>query len=306
MQRVRHTVVVLSGKGGVGKSTFSAQLAFALAQHKLDEKEKVEQRAALERLKAEGSMEDDDDDDVEMDPELASEDVWQVGLMDVDICGPSIPTMLGIEEEGLHGTSGGIDPAYVTDNLGAVSVGFLLDDPSEAVVWRGPRKNGLITQFLRDVDWGDRGLDWMVVDTPPGTSDEHLTVVRYLAGYADGAVVVTTPQEVALADVRREIAFCRKVKLPVLGVVENMSGFICPCCHKPSSVFPKSTGGAEEMCRQLGVPFLGRIPLDPYIGQACDEGKPYFLAHPESEATKSFFALFDNLLKKLEESINSV
>ena len=240
LEKVRHTVIVLSGKGGVGKSTFSAQLAFALAGHQLTAEDKARMRRELEQRRhrhpeLEGKTAEEvaaiRAQEAEEAADVDAADEWQVGLMDVDICGPSIPTMLGIEDESIHGTSSGMTPAYVSDNLAAVSVGFLLDDADDAVVWRGPKKNGMIKQFLRDVDWGEYGLDWLVVDTPPGTSDEHLSVVQYLKGYADGAIIVTSPQDVALADVRKEVMFCRKVGLRVIGVVENMSGFICPCCH---------------------------------------------------------------------------
>ena len=190
-------------------------------------------------------------------------------------------------------------PAEVSDNLAAVSVGFLLGDEDDAVVWRGPKKNGLIKQFLRDVDWGEYGLDWLVVDTPPGTSDEHLSVVQHLKSVADGAIIVTTPQDVALADVRKEVMFCRKVGLRIIGVVENMSGFVCPCCHKASTIFPKTSGGAEAMAKEMGLRFLGRIPLDPLIARSCDEGRPYFAAHPDSDATKQFLKLFDGILEQL-------
>jgi len=308
LQKVRHTVIVLSGKGGVGKSTFSAQLAFALAGHELTDEDKARMKHEAELRKPQhpeldGKTEEEikamKEQFEEEEEDLDDVNEWQVGLMDVDICGPSIPTMLGIENESIHGTSSGMTPAYVSDNLAAVSVGFLLDDEEDAVVWRGPKKNGMIKQFLRDVDWGDYGLDWLVVDTPPGTSDEHLSVVQYLKGYADGAIIVTSPQDVALADVRKEIMFCRKVNIPVIGVVENMSGFICPCCHKESTIFPKTSGGAEAMAKDMGIPFLGRIPLDPLIARSCDEGKPYFVAHPESEATKQFLKLFDGILAQL-------
>eukprot|EP01105_Mastigella_eilhardi_P006450 TRINITY_DN18017_c0_g1_i1.p1 TRINITY_DN18017_c0_g1~~TRINITY_DN18017_c0_g1_i1.p1 ORF type:complete len:396 (-),score=90.31 TRINITY_DN18017_c0_g1_i1:827-1978(-) len=257
MKSVKHKILVLSGKGGVGKSTFSAQLSFALAAKDL-----------------------------------------QVGLLDIDICGPSIPRMLGLEGETLHPSSVGWSPAYVTDNLGVISVGFMLENPDEAVVWRGPRKNGLIKQFLKDVYWGD--LDFLIVDTPPGTSDEHLSIVQYLkATQPDGAIIVTSPQEVALNAVRKEISFCERVGLKVLGVVENMSGFICPCCHKESTIFPKTTGGAKKMAEDMKVPFLGSIPLDPLIARSCDEGKSFFVAHPEAEATKQFLSLFNVIIDNL-------
>ncbi|TKC41767.1 hypothetical protein EI555_000428 [Monodon monoceros] len=214
MKTVKHKILVLSGKGGVGKSTFSAHLAHGLAE----------------------------------------DENTQVALLDIDICGPSIPKIMGLEGE-----------QFLEDNLGVMSVGFLLSSPDDAVIWRGPKKNGMIKQFLRDVDWGE--VDYLIVDTPPGTSDEHLSAVQYLAAaHIDGAVIITTPQEVSLQDVRKEISFCHKVKLPVIGVVENMSGFICPKCQKETQIFPPTTGGAEVMCHDLKVPLLGKVPLDPRIG----------------------------------------
>jgi Mrp family chromosome partitioning ATPase len=168
LSQVKHKILVLSGKGGVGKSTVSAQLAFALANQ--------------------GK---------------------QVGLLDIDICGPSIPTMLGLVGQEVHQSASGWSPVYVEDNLGVMSIGFMLPTTDDAVIWRGPRKNGLIKQFLTDVDWGQ--LDYLIIDTPPGTSDEHISIVQYLkATTVDGAVIVTTPQEVAMADVRKEINFCKK------------------------------------------------------------------------------------------------
>jgi len=153
---------------------------------------------------------------------------FEVGLLDVDICGPSVPTMLGVVGHEVHQSGEGWSPVYVGD-LAVMSIGFLLNNQNDAVVWRGPRKNGLIKQFLLEVAWGD--LDFLVIDTPPGTSDEHLSLVDYLGCTSDdGAVIVTTPQEVALADVRKEISFCYKTKIPIVGVVENMSGFVCPHC----------------------------------------------------------------------------
>jgi Mrp family chromosome partitioning ATPase len=189
MQSVQHKLLILSGKGGVGKSTVTSQLAFAFAS----------------------------------DPEC------QVGVLDIDVCGPSIPRMLGLTTEKVHQSSYGWSPVYVDENLAVMSIGFMLPGEDEAVIWRGPKKNGMIKQFLRDVDWAE--LDYLLVDTPPGTSDEHLSIVQYLKESGiDGAVLVTTPQEVSLQDVRKEITFCRKVGIPILGVVENMSGFVCPCC----------------------------------------------------------------------------
>ncbi|KAJ3671536.1 hypothetical protein LUZ60_007615 [Juncus effusus] len=268
MASVKHKILILSGKGGVGKSTFSAQLSFSLAQSD-----------------------------------------FQVGLLDIDICGPSIPKMLGLEGQDIHQSNLGWSPVYVSSNLGVMSIGFMLPEPDEAVIWRGPRKNGLIKQFLKDVDWGE--LDYLVVDAPPGTSDEHISVVQFLKETGiDGAVVVTTPQQVALIDVRKEISFCKKVGIKVLGVVENMSGLKQPisdlkftrltesgsetdCTESVlnsirekapelldiltcSEVFDSSGGGARKMCLEMGVPFLGAVPMDPKLCKAAEEGRSCF------------------------------
>uniref|UniRef100_A0A663N4E4 Nucleotide binding protein 1 n=2 Tax=Athene cunicularia TaxID=194338 RepID=A0A663N4E4_ATHCN len=220
--------------------------------------------------------------------------VFQVALLDIDICGPSIPKMMGLEGEQVHQSGSGWSPVYVEENLGVMSVGFLLSSPDDAVIWRGPKKNGLIKQFLRDVDWGE--IDYLIVDTPPGTSDEHLSIVQYLsAAHIDGAVIITTPQEVSLQDVRKEINFCHKVKLPVIGVVENMSGFICPKCKKESQIFPPTTGGAEKMCQNLNVSLLGKVPLDPQIGKSCDKGQSFLAEAPESPATLSYRSIIQRI-----------
>ncbi|XP_043945073.1 cytosolic Fe-S cluster assembly factor NUBP1 [Protopterus annectens] len=254
MATVKHKILVLSGKGGVGKSTFSAHLAYC----------------------------------------LASDETKQVALLDIDICGPSIPTMMGLEGEQVHQSGSGWSPVYVEDNLGVMSVGFLLSGPEDAVIWRGPKKNGMIKQFLRDVDWGE--VDYLIVDTPPGTSDEHLSIVQYLsAAGIDGAVLITTPQEVSLQDVRKEISFCRKVKLPIIGIVENMSSFVCPKCKNKSQIFPPTSGGAEKMCKDLNVPLLGKVPLDPRIGKSCDEGKSFFAEVPDSPAAASYKSIIQRI-----------
>ncbi|CAI9766724.1 unnamed protein product [Fraxinus pennsylvanica] len=268
MAKVKHKMLVLSGKGGVGKSTFSAQLSFALAAMN-----------------------------------------FQVGLLDIDICGPSIPKMLGLEGQEIHQSNFGWSPVYVESNLGVMSIGFMLPNPDDAVIWRGPRKNGIIKQFLKDVDWGE--LDFLVVDAPPGTSDEHISIVQFLqATGIDGAIIVTTPQQVSLIDVRKEVSFCKKVGLPVLGVVENMSGLCQPLSEFKflsvaetgeqkdmtewviaqmrekapdllqifafSEVFDSSAGGGAKMCLEMGVPFLGKVPLDPQLCKAAEEGRSCF------------------------------
>ncbi len=262
LSTVKHKILVLSGKGGVGKSTFTAHLAHGLAH---DENK-------------------------------------QIAVLDIDICGPSIPRVMGLEGEQVHQSASGWSPVFVEDNLGVMSVGFLLSSPDDAVIWRGPKKNGLIKQFLRDVDWGD--VDYLVIDTPPGTSDEHLSVVQYLsAAGVDGALLITTPQEVSIQDVRKEINFCKKVDLPILGVVENMSGFVCPKCTNESQIFPATTGGAAKMCQELGLSFLGKLPLDPRIGQCCDEGKSYLSEVPDSPAAVAFKTIIDGIKQKCDGNV---
>ena len=207
--------------------------------------------------------------------------------MDVDICGPSIPTILGIASEQVHTSAAGWSPVYVQDNLGAMSVGFMLPSSKDAVMWRGPKKNGLIAQFLKDVDWG--ALDYLVVDTPPGTSDEHLSIVQLLKeSLIDGAVLITTPQEVALQDVAREIDFCRKVGVRILGLVENMAGFVCPNCKTESQIFRPSTGGGARLAKETGIEFLGSVPLDPRIGKSADYGVSFLDEYPDSPASSAY------------------
>jgi len=233
--------MVLSGKGGVGKSTVAVNLAVALA------------RAGR-----------------------------RVGLLDVDLHGPSVPRMLGLEGRGVEVRGGAIVPV-TAGGLKVLSVGFLLPERDAPVIWRGPMKMNVIRQFLADVEWGD--LDWLVIDSPPGTGDEPLSVCQLVDG-ADGAVLVTTPQEVALADVRKSVNFCRQLGLPVLGVLENMSGFACPHCGRTTPLF--GAGGGERMADEMGVPLLGRIPIDPQMVEACDAGTPYIERFPASAAAKAF------------------
>lgn len=217
---------------------------------------------------------------------FASNPENMVGIMDTDICGPSIPKMMGVEAETIHISNAGWSPVWVADNLGVMSIQFMLPNRDDAVIWRGPKKNGLIKQFLKDVEWGN--LDYLLVDTPPGTSDEHLSVNSYLKeSGVDGAVVVTTPQEVSLLDVRKEIDFCRKAGIRVLGVVENMAGFICPGCAHTTQIFKPTTGGARRLAADTGIPFLGAVPLDPRIGMACDYGESFFDAYPDSPACEA-------------------
>ncbi|MEF3169114.1 MAG: Mrp/NBP35 family ATP-binding protein [Deltaproteobacteria bacterium] len=225
LARIRSKIVVMSGKGGVGKSTVAATIARGLARRGRS-----------------------------------------VGLLDVDFHGPSLPRILGAvgKKAALKGDA--IIPVQVEDRLSVMSLGFLLPDAKEAVIWRGPIKMNLIKQFLEDVDWGD--LDYLVVDCPPGTGDEPLSVLQTLGSDAK-AVIVTTPQAVAVDDVRRSITFCEKLGNAVLGVVENMSGFRCPGCGQVHDLF--GTGGGKALADEMGVPFLGSIPLAPAIRLAGDQ-----------------------------------
>ena len=242
MGRIAHKVLVLSGKGGVGKSTVAVNLAVSLM--------------------LEGK---------------------RVGLLDVDIHGPSVPRMLRLEGEHIR-TEGDVMLPVELGDLKVMSIGFLLNGPDDAVIWRGPVKMGVIKQFLMDVDWGE--LDYLIVDAPPGTGDEPLSVCQLIED-ADGAVVVTTPQEVALAAVRRSITFCRQLSLPVLGVVENMSGYVCPRCGERTEIF--SSGGGQRLALEMKVPFLGSIPIDPRVMASGDSGVPY-MTNPADSATGRAFA----------------
>ena len=221
-----------------------------------------------------------------------------VGIMDTDICGPSIPKMMGVESDKIHISNAGWDPVWVADNLCVMSVQFMLPNRDDAVIWRGPKKNGLIKQFLKDVEWGE--MDYLLVDTPPGTSDEHLSVNSFLKeSGVDGAVLVTTPQEVSLLDVRKEIDFCHKAGIKVLGIIENMSGFVCPSCTHKSQIFKATTGGARRLAKQTGIPFLGAVPLDPRVGLACDYGESFFDNFPDSPACQALRQVVRNVAKQI-------
>lgn len=260
MLLIRHKFVVLSGKGGVGKSTVAVDLASVLA-------------AAGRR----------------------------VGLLDVDLHGPSVPGLLGLEYKPQAGRAGGIAPAKVSDNLWAMSIQFFLPDEHDAVIWRGPRKYSAIREMLSVVDWGH--LDCLVVDAPPGTGDEALALVELL-GPNTGAVIVSTPQRVAVSDVRKALGFCATLDLPVLGVIENMSGFVCPHCGETTDIF--MSGGAEEMAAGAGVPFLGRIPVDPAVVQAGERGVPYVQAFAGSPAATAFVAAVEPLVRLTERPRHDV
>lgn len=250
LDRIKHKIIVMSGKGGVGKSTVSVNLAISLA--------------------------------------MAGK---RVGLLDVDIHGPSIPTMLNLTQAKLGSENDRMKPVRIGDLLEVVSIGFLLRERDDAVIWRGPMKMNIIKQFLTDVEWGD--LDYLVIDSPPGTGDEPLSVCQ-LIGDADGAVVVTTPQEVSAADVRKSIDFCMRLNLPVLGIVENMSGFVCPKCGELTDIF--NTGAGQALADKFGLRLLGRIPLDPQICAAGDSGRPFVYHYSKTATAKAFETVVEPIL----------
>jgi ATP-binding protein involved in chromosome partitioning len=215
----------------------------------------------------------------------------KVGLLDVDIHGPNLAKMLGVEDKQMDFSSDGIKAVDVAKNLKLVSMSFLLQDPSIPVIWRGPMKMKAIQQFLGDVDWGN--LDWLIIDSPPGTGDEPLSIAQLIP--ATGAVVVTTPQEVSVMDSRKAVVFALKLNLKVMGIIENMSGMICPHCGKRIDLFKE--GGGYKAALELGVPFLGKIPIDPQIVTSGDEGKPFVATLPESQAGKAFMNIVENIMK---------
>jgi ATP-binding protein involved in chromosome partitioning len=256
LAKIKHQIIVMSGKGGVGKSTVTVNIAMALAMRG-----------------------------------------YQVGILDADIHGPNIPKMLNIEDAQIQGDQDGLYPVTVTPHLKVMSTAFLLGDRDTPIVWRGPMKMGAIRQFVGDVKWGE--LDFLVVDLPPGTGDEPLTIAQ-LMPHADGAVIVTTPQEVALLDSRKSVTFARALKLPVLGIVENMSGLICPHCGTEIDLFKK--GGGEKAALDMGAPFLGRVPIDPTVVDSGDDGKPIVLSNRESPASKAFEEIVDKLVAVSQEN----
>ncbi len=250
LQKIKKKFVVLSGKGGVGKTSTSVNLAMALAKKK-----------------------------------------FQVGIMDVDLHGPDVPRMLGLK--GMLGLSktNKLDPMRYSENLKAISIESLIASKDDAVIWRGPLKYSAIRQFIGEVEWGD--LDFLIIDSPPGTGDEPLTVAQTISDAR--AIIVTTPQEVALADVRKSINFCRTLKMEIFGLIENMSGFTCPHCNKMVELF--GTGGGEKTARDTGIQFLGRIPFDPNFVSCGDNGISFQEKYGDSQVTKVFAEIAEKLCK---------
>lgn len=250
--QIRTKLVVLSGKGGVGKSTVAANLAVGLAQRSL-----------------------------------------RTGLLDSDLHGPSIPKMLGLESYTVLGNQQQIFPAErMAGNLKVMSVQFLLSNHSDSVIWRGPLKHAVISQFIGHTVWGT--LDFLIVDSPPGTGDEPLSVVQTLT--PDGAIIVTTPQEIATFDVRKSIDFCNRLDLPIAGIIENMSGFACPHCNQVTEIF--GSGGGKIMAEETGIPFLGSLPIDPTCVQEADRGCTIIESEKNSPLASAFNEIIDQLLTK--------
>ena len=258
--RIRNKIMVMSGKGGVGKSTVSVNLAASLALHG-----------------------------------------YQVGILDADIHGPDIPRMCGVENRPLVSHGEGLEPIKVFKGLRAMSMGLLSQDPDKAIVWRGPLKHRAIKQFLGDVNWGD--LDYLVIDLPPGTGDEPLSVAHLIKN-VDGAIIVTTPQDVALLDSRKAVNFSRLIGVPILGIVENMSGMVCPHCGEKIDLF--KVGGGERAARELGVPFLGHIPIDPKMVISCDAGTPFVIDPDPSEVREAFEDLTQAVVRTTEKAEDKI
>lgn len=252
--KIKHIIIVLSGKGGVGKSTVSSNLAEALA------------------MKG-----------------------FQTGIMDLDITGPNIPKMFHVEEERLQVEDGKLLPIDVPPSLKLMSMAFLLPDKDSAIMWRGPIKMGAVEQFIEDVAWGS--LDYLVIDMPPGTGDEALSVAQ-LIPRADGAVIVTTPQDVAILDSRKTVTFAAQSHIPVIGIVENMSGFVCPKCGEVIEIF--KSGGGEVAAKDLNVPYLGKIPLEPGVVESGDDGLPIVVRDAESSSAKAFMKFADKVVEIVE------
>ncbi len=254
MKHVKHIIVVMSGKGGVGKTTVAVNVATALALNAL-----------------------------------------RVGVLDADIHGPNTPKMLGIKGFTPAVTESGIIPAPGPLNMKVMSMGFLTPDPDMPIIWRGPLKMAAIKQFITDVNWGD--LDYLVIDLPPGTGDEPLSILQLIPSIT-GVLIVTTPQDVALLDVRKSIKMVQQMNVPILGIIENMSVFICPECGHETKIFGE--GGGAKASREMGVPMLGSIPIDANITEDGDKGLPFVVQNPKSKATEAFKEIIEKIRKRIE------
>jgi len=250
LKKIKHKFLVMSGKGGVGKTSVSVNLAMALAKKG-----------------------------------------YKVGLMDVDIHGPDVPHMLGLNGMLDLNEQRKLAPMSFSENLTAVSLESLIPNKDDAIIWRGPMKHQVIRQFISDVEWGE--LDHLIIDSPPGTGDEPLSVAQTISDAK--VIIVTTPQEIALADVRKSINFCKTVNMEIFGIIENMSGFDCPHCGETVDIF--GSGGGEKTAAVFNIPFLGKIPFDPQVVICGDAGSSYQDANPDSAVTKAFAAVAEEIAK---------
>ena len=248
LKKIKNKYIVLSGKGGVGKTSTSVNLSMALANKG-----------------------------------------FNVGIMDVDLHGPDVPRMLGLKGMLDLTQNNKLNPIRYSDNLKVVSIESMIASKDDAIIWRGPLKYSAIRQFIGEVEWGE--LDFLIIDSPPGTGDEPLTVAQTIRDAK--AIIVTTPQEVSLADVRKSISFCRTVKMDILGLIENMSGFTCPHCNKLVDLF--GSGGGEKTADTAGIPFLGRIPFDPNVVSCGDNGISFQEKYADAQVTKAFDELADKI-----------
>lgn len=251
MSKIRHTLIIMSGKGGVGKTTVAVNLAYALS---------------LKNNK--------------------------VGILDIDLHGPNIAKMLGIEGQAIHAFEFGIQPVEVSENLIAVSLALTGHGPDEPVIWRGPAKAAVIRQLLSDVNWGT--LDYLIIDSPPGTGDEPLSACQLIPNIS-GIVIVTTPQDVAILDARKSVLFAKQIKIPVAGIIENMSGFTCPHCNGTIDIFKK--GGGQKAADELKVPFLGAVPFQQEFVEYSDKGTPFVAFKEKSKSAESFM----DIVEKIED-----
>ena len=254
LRGIKHVIIVMSGKGGVGKSTVSSNLALSLS------------------MKG-----------------------YKTGVMDIDITGPNIPKMFGVEDQGLMVENEKLIPVDVPPSLKLMSMAFLLQSKDTPVMWRGPVKMSAIKQFIEDVNWGE--LDYLVIDMPPGTGDEALSIVQ-LIPKADGMVIVTTPQDVALLDSRKSLVFGAEAHIPIIGIIENMSGFVCPHCGEITDIF--KSGGGEATAKEMNVQFLGRVPIEPGVVDCGDRGVPIVLDHPDSASAKAFKDIAEKIIKTVD------
>ncbi len=254
MSKVKHKILVLSNKGGVGKSAVAINLACSL-----------------------------------------SEKGFKVGILDADLHGPSVAKMLGFEDKILRGSSLGIDPIVVSTNLVAVSMASLIESPDMPLIWRGPLKMMALKQFLGEVKWGNLG--YLIIDSPPGTGDEPLSICQ-LIPELEGGIIVTTPQDVALSDSRKCINFLKNLNIPILGIIENMSGLKCPYCGKNIDLF--KSGGGEKTASEFNLLFLGKIPIDINMVNSTDEGKPYISQYKNTETAQIFNKMVESIITQIE------